>query len=127
MGAGLPRVLFLDDEADIVDAFVVAAQLSGIEARGFVNPLHALECFRKESTAFRAVITDYTRPQMNCSDFVAALRGVRPDIPIHLCTGNAEHEIQHAADRLGIRSILYKPFDFEALEAFLVAIMGSTG
>lgn len=127
MGSGLPRVLFLDDEADIVDAFVVAAQLSGIEARGFVHPRSALECFRKESSSFRAVITDFTMPQMNCSDFVAALRGIRPDIPIHLCTGNAEHEILQVAERLGVRSILYKPFDFEALEAFLNAIMGSAG
>lgn len=126
-GSGLPRILFLDDEADIVDAFVVAAQLSGIEARGFVHPLRALECFRRESPTFRAVITDFTMPDMNCSDFVAALRDVRPDVPIHLCTGNAEHDILQAAERLGVRSILYKPFDVDALEAFLGAILGTAG
>lgn len=126
-GPGLLRVLFLDDEADIVDAFVVAAQMAGIEAKGFVDPHRALDCFRKEAATFRAVITDFTMQPMTCADFIGGLRAIRPDIDIHLCTGNAEHDIVRTAERLGVGAILYKPFDFETLEGFLGRIAGPEG
>ena len=120
-------VLFLDDESGIVETFMVAGEVAGFDILGFSKPDKALDRFRQEPRSFRAVITDYTMQEMSCADFIARIQEIRGDVPILLCTGNAEHEIQEVAGTLGVRSVLYKPFDYETLEAFLNAIPGARG
>lgn len=118
------KVLFLDDEPDIMEAFGLALGMMGYQSLGFTNPNKALEAFAADPGSIMAVITDFTMPQMPCAEFIRRLRLVRPDIPVHLCTGNAQHEVQDAATDLAIRSVLYKPFDYQALEAFMGRIAG---
>jgi DNA-binding NtrC family response regulator len=113
------RILFVDDEPDIIAAFTLSLQMMGWETEGHSQPASALERFKADPRAFAFVITDFTLPQMACADFVSRLRAIRPEIPIHLCTGNAEHEIQEAASAMGVRHVLYKPFDFDGLERFI--------
>lgn len=115
-------VLFIDDEAEIVSALVLSLEMLGCRAEGFTSPAAVLERLASDAGDVDCVITDYTFPEMTCADFVAKVRAIRPDIPIHLCTGNAVHEIQDAAGKLGIAHILYKPFDFSSLERFVGAI-----
>jgi DNA-binding NtrC family response regulator len=64
---------------------------------------------------------------MGCVDFISRVRGIRPDMPVHICTGNAEHDIAEAVRGLPIGRILFKPFDFEELERFLRDILGPMG
>ncbi len=116
---GGSRILFVDDEPAIVEACVLAASLAGYTVEGFSRPAEALERYRADPRGYRAILTDYTMAEMSCADFLARVRVIRPDIPIYLCTGNAEHEIQEAARALAVSGVLYKPFDFEALENFL--------
>lgn len=113
------RILFVDDEPDIVDVFALAARFAGFEAEGFSRPSLALDRFRSDPDSIAAVITDFTMAEMPCAEFIARLRQIRPDVPVHLCTGNAEHEIKEAARSLAVGKVIYKPFDFETLEAFL--------
>lgn len=113
------RILFVDDEPAIVEACVLAASLAGYLVEGFSRPAEALERYRADPRGYRALLTDYTMAEMSCADFLARVRAIRSDIPIYLCTGNAEHEIQEAARALAVSGVLYKPFDFEALETFL--------
>jgi DNA-binding NtrC family response regulator len=113
------KVLFMDDEPDIVEAFGLALGMMGYQSLGFTDPGKALAAFEADRGGILAVITDFTMPQMPCAEFIRRLRIIRPDVPIHLCTGNAQHEIQEAATDLAIKSILYKPFDYQTLEAFI--------
>lgn len=124
---GQPRILFLDDEPSIVESFVFAARFAGVEAEGFTEPAEALARFRSEPRAFRALITDFTMADMGCVDFITRIRGIRPDMPVHICTGNAEHDIVEAVRGLAIGRILFKPFDFDELERFLREILGPIG
>jgi CheY-like chemotaxis protein len=113
------RILFVDDEPAIVEACVLAASLAGYEVEGFSRPGEALDRFRADPQGYRAILTDYTMADMSCGEFLARVRAIRRDIPVYLCTGNAEHEIQEAARALDVSGVLYKPFDFETLETFL--------
>jgi DNA-binding NtrC family response regulator len=116
------RVLLVDDDSEIVHSFLTALQIMGHEVKGFSSPKAALEHFANHPRSFDLVITDFTMSEMRCPDFVHGLRSIRKGIPVFLCTGNAEHEIQDAAARLEIRSVLYKPFSYEGLESFMAAI-----
>lgn len=116
------RVLFVDDEAEIVSAFVLSLEILGCRGDGHTSPAAALKSLAADPGAYDCVITDFSFHEMTCAEFVAKARLLRPDIPIHLCTGNAVHEIQEAAGKLGIAHILYKPFDFGSLEKFLAEI-----
>jgi DNA-binding NtrC family response regulator len=118
------KVLFVDDEVDIVNAVILSLEMLGLVAEGHTSPHAALAAFEADPSPYRCVISDFTLPGMSCADFISRLRARRPDIPVHLCTGNAEHEIQAVADQLKIGSILYKPFDFEGLERFLALVTG---
>lgn len=124
---GQPRILFVDDEPSIVESFTFAARFAGVEVEGFTQPSEALARFRSEPGAFRALITDFTMADMGCIDFIALIRGIRPDMPVHICTGNAEHDIAEAVRGLSIGRILFKPFDFDELERFLREILGPMG
>lgn len=119
------RVLFVDDETEIVAAFVLSLEILGWQGEGFTSPISALKSLAANPGGYDCVITDFTFPEMSCADFVAKARLLRPEIPIHLCTGNAVHEIQEAAAKLGITHVLYKPFDFGSLEKFLADISGT--
>lgn len=122
-----PRVLFVDDEPDIVAAITLSLEMMAWEVAGFTSPGAALRRFEADPDAFDCVITDYTLPEMACAEFIARLRAIRPGLSIHLCTGNAEHEIQEAAAQLGVQHILYKPFDFQELDRFLSGLSGAEG
>jgi DNA-binding NtrC family response regulator len=124
---GSPRILFVDDEPAIVESFIFAARFAGVEAEGFTQPSEALARFRAEPGAFRAIITDFTMADMGCVDFIARVRAIRADMPVHICTGNAEHDIAEAVRGLAVGRILFKPFDFDELERFLRDILGLTG
>jgi two-component system cell cycle sensor histidine kinase/response regulator CckA len=117
------RVLFLDDEAAIVEAFTIAAEFAGVQVEGFTRAAAALERFRSDPLSFRAVITDFTMADMACADFLSGIRGISPGIGVYLCTGNAEHEIEEAARNMSVAKVLYKPFDYLGLEAFLREIL----
>src|SRR5690349_8114329 len=90
------RVLFVDDETDILEAFGMALQLLDAEAVCCANPGQALSRFAEDPGSFDAIITDFSLPQLTCAEFVARLRQIRGDIPVHLCTGNTEQEVTEA-------------------------------
>ena len=60
----------------------------------------ALAAFRAAPHSFDLVITDQTMPGMTGETLVGALRRIRPDIPVILCTGysplvDTEYTPQH--------------------------------
>jgi DNA-binding NtrC family response regulator len=70
----------------------------------------ALELFRSDPTAFDLVITDMTMPLMTGDRMALEMMGLRPDLPVIICTGFNELLTKERAQELGIRAILMKPF-----------------
>ena len=73
------------------------------------NGAQALEMFGKEPAAFDLVITDHTMPHMTGTELAQELMGVRPDVPIILCSGYSEMVNRESAKELGIREFVMKP------------------
>jgi PAS domain S-box-containing protein len=107
---GEERILFVDDEEDLV---CMAQQMLGRFGYRIVakaNSLEALEVFRAHPDQFALVITDQTMPHMTGADLARELLRIRPDIPIILCTGFSEVITADEAKALGIREFVMKPF-----------------
>jgi signal transduction histidine kinase/ActR/RegA family two-component response regulator len=115
LASGQERILLVDDEADLASAAELLLNDLGYEVSVHSNASEALALFRTEADTFDLVITDQTMPELTGKALAEAVRAIRPDIPIILCTGYS-HVIHAAqAEELGIDAFLMKPVDIDAL------------
>jgi PAS domain S-box-containing protein len=110
MPTGNERILFVDDEEDLVDMVQQMLERLGYSVVAKTNSLEALEVFKAQPDQFALVITDQTMPYMTGADLAQELMRIRPDIPIILCTGFSEVISAERAKALGIREFVMKPF-----------------
>ena len=103
------NILVVDDE-DHVGLFIeVLLNSRGYNITRFSNAQHALEHFETDSQSFDLVITDQNMPIMSGSELSKSLLGVRPDIPIILCTGHSYEHIADMTKDIAIHAYLPKP------------------
>jgi PAS domain S-box-containing protein len=106
---GTERILFVDDEEPLARLGRAMLERLGYEVVVSTNSLEALEVFRTAPQRFDLVITDYTMPGMTGEVLARALRRLRSDIPIILCTGFSHIMDAEKAHALGIDAFLLKP------------------
>src|SRR5262249_62032407 len=87
---GRERILFVDDEAALADLGHGLLTALGYEVVAVTSSLEALAVFQAAPERFDLVITDYTMPQLTGEALAQALRGIRPTLPILLCTAFSE-------------------------------------
>lgn len=109
------RILHVDDEEALVLVTKRRLEQMGYVVTGCTDPCEALEIFRSRPAAFDAVITDVSMPRLPGAEFVQAVRQIRPDVPVIMASGYLRPEDQAAAERLGIRELISKPFDLGEL------------
>ena len=106
---GKERILFVDDEAALVQLATSTLSALGYEVTGRTSSLEALELFQARPDNFDLVITDMTMPNMMGSELAQQLMRLRPDIPVILCTGFSEAMTQEKARAIGVREFIMKP------------------
>ncbi len=106
---GAERILFVDDEKDLADATGGILTYLGYQVTAKTSSLEALALFRSQPDAFDLVITDQTMPDMTGMQLAEELLGIRPDLPIILCTGYSSKIDAGAAGNMGIRAFAMKP------------------
>ncbi len=87
----------------------------GYDVMSYTDPLQALQAFESQPHRFDAIITDQTMPEMTGEHLARALRRIRPDIPIILCTGFSHVMDATKALRQGIDAFCMKPIDAQEL------------
>lgn len=112
---GSERVLVLDDERDVVDTEERILGSLGYMVRAFVNCTEAMNEFFREPNGYDLIITDMSMPKISGMELVAAVREVRPDIPIIMCTGFSEIMNEEKARQLGINKLVMKPVTIKEL------------
>jgi DNA-binding NtrC family response regulator len=78
---------------------------------------------RTDPDRFDVVITDQTMPQMTGEDFIHALRRLRPELPVILCTGFSHVMDAKRAQALGQVTFLMKPVDAYELGVLLQQLL----
>jgi PAS domain S-box-containing protein len=106
---GNERILFIDDEAPIVDVGKQMLERLGYEVITRTSSIEALELFRSQQDQFDVVITDMTMPNMTGVELSKKMINIRPDIPVILCTGFSEQITEEKATGLGIQGYVMKP------------------
>jgi PAS domain S-box-containing protein len=108
---GTERILFVDDEASLVELWEASLKRLGYKIVTATNGLQALEFFQTQPDAFDLVMTDFTMPKMTGIEVAKQMMRARPDIPVILCTGLIESIVEEKARKIGIRSFLTKPLE----------------
>lgn len=103
------RVLFVDDEAQIVAIAQQHLSMNGYQVTTCSNAVQALEEFRRVPGQFELIITDMTMPYMTGAELAQQILSLRPEIPIILCTGQSEIINRAKAYDMGICDYLHKP------------------
>ena len=106
---GNERILFVDDEPNIVDVSVQMLQTLGYRVTGVMDSREALALFSQSPDRFDLVITDMTMPHMTGDLLGQKMLTVRQDIPIIICTGYSEKLTEESIRSLGFAGIAHKP------------------
>jgi CheY-like chemotaxis protein len=106
---GKESILFLDDEQAIVKMGTAMLERLGYKVTAGTDSLRALEVFSARPDDFDLIITDCTMPNLTGTGFAKAVRRIRPDMPVMLCTGFSEKITLDRVKELGIE-LLMKPY-----------------
>ena len=107
---GTECVLLVDDEASAVRMMDIALSQLGYKVVACTNGMDALTIFQAEPHRFDIVVTDQTMPQMTGIRLVDGLIGIRPDLPVILCSGYSDVVDEAKAKAKGVREFMTKPF-----------------
>lgn len=123
---GAENILVIDDEVSIVNVTRQTLTGLGYQVDVSINPMAALELFRSKPHFYHAVVTDMTMPRMTGVELSEKLLGVRPDIPIIICTGHSAFIDAERARELGIAAFVTKPVMKREIAAVLRKVLDAT-
>lgn len=103
------HILFVDDEIPITKLGKRMLEALNYKVTTMNGSLEALDFFRSAPDIFRAVITDMTMPHMTGDRLAEALKKIRPDIPVILCTGFSKYISDKNLMEKGINFYCRKP------------------
>ena len=103
------RILFVDDELQIREFALRLFSLYGYRVTTATNGVEALATFANHPEQFDLLITDMTMPYMTGAELAQKILGLRPELPIILCTGQSELVNREKALAMGICEYLNKP------------------
>ena len=101
----------MDDEPAIAALGYEVLTRLGYQVVVCCSSQEALETFRATAPPFDLVMTDQTMPQLPGDGLARALRQLRPDLPIVLCTGFSYTIDADRARALGINAWVMKPWN----------------
>jgi len=106
---GKERILLIDDEKPILKMVEQVISRFGYKVTCHHNGLNALKLFQDSPDQFDLVITDMTMPDITGDKIFKAIKKIRPDLPVILCTGFSEKiAIKRVNERMPDK-ILMKP------------------
>jgi len=102
------KILYVDDEKEILNVMRMSLEFFGYEVFAVDHPKRALHLFSGAPDRFDLVITDFSMPEMNGGQLAIELLKMRPDIPILFCSGMLDMNAEKAHE-LGGCGYLQKP------------------
>ena len=109
------RILFIDDEPDLVFLGKRILCRHGHSVEGFTDPDLALNRLESDPAAFDIVCCDLTMPGIFGIDVAVKARDIRPGLPVLLMSGFVRPEDAERAASLGLDEIVTKPGMMDAL------------
>jgi CheY-like chemotaxis protein len=117
------RILVVDDEPLVRSAYARILRALGYEVVEAPDGMAALDLFRREPRGFDLVLTDQTMPRLSGVDLARAILADQPDARVILCSGYADAVDGARAKAIGLRALLAKPVERDALAAAIRAAL----
>lgn len=124
---GKEHILIVDDEEAISKMIEIKLLYQGYQVSSFINSMDALNAFRKAPDGFDLIVTDQTMPKITGLELAAAIRKIRPDIPIILCSGYDDIVREEEMFAFGISKWFRKPLMGEELERAIRLLLNAKG
>ncbi|MBT8470146.1 MAG: response regulator, partial [Deltaproteobacteria bacterium] len=115
-------ILVVDDEEEVLSVLSDMLETFGLEVETAGDGVEAVDIFGGSSDSFTAVILDMAMPRMGGAETLKALRAIRPDIPVVICTAYNEDPSFAAA---GPSAFLQKPFKLATLMSKLEEVLSN--
>jgi len=112
-------VLVVEDEVIVGDFMAELLKNWGVDVVLHRDPLAALAWLENPGNAVNLLITDQTMPQLTGLALAQRASTLRPGLPVLLYSGNAAGFEAAELERHGVRAMLRKPVDAEALRALM--------
>lgn len=102
------KILVVDDEAVVCESCRRILLREGYAVDTCSDPRTGLRL--AELNQYSAVLLDLRMPVVDGIRFLERLREVHPELPVVIITGHAAEASSRAAERLGVRECINKPF-----------------
>ncbi|HEY0684946.1 MAG TPA: ATP-binding protein [Steroidobacter sp.] len=103
------RVLYVDDEDQLVHLVTRMMERMGYNVTGMTRPTDAIEAVRADPRSFDLVLSDLGMPGMSGMDLAEELLQIRPDLPIIITSGYVRTEDARRAEQIGVQDVVMKP------------------
>lgn len=107
------NVLCVDDEEELVSAWVERLLMRGIDADGVTNGHDAIQ--RIKEKRFDVVVLDIKMPGISGFEIMKHITTERPELPVILITGHQCRDDENEGMLAGSFDCLVKPVDIEIL------------
>ena len=124
---GKGRILFIDDERDIVDLTEKMLTKLGYSVTATTSSLEALEIFKSRSLEFDLIITDQTMPELTGINLAREIFNICQEMPVIICTGLMDVLSAGKYDKFCIKEVIEKPVSMKKLAETIKKVIGTTG
>jgi DNA-binding NtrC family response regulator len=111
----VPRILLVDDNADVLSFMCDALQGRGYDLKVIQNSAEALLALQQQS--FDLIITDIVMPKVHGLEILQAAKRQNPSVSVVFVTGHPHRDILREGFEKGAFSVLEKPFPVSELIA----------
>ena len=120
--AAQAKILIVDDERDLVDAYMRLLERAGHRCFGAFDASEAIQIIDAESLDL--VITDLSLPDTSGIEVVRHIRSKSKDTPVIVMSGHNTPELNQAAHAAGASMSLLKPVSIAVLRRVIVEALG---
>lgn len=118
------KVMVVDDETSILRILRTLLSRQGYQVTALQEGSEAIKLFRQNPEAWDLVITDMIMPQTSGRDVAEAIRAIRRDIPVVLCSGYSSPSQVATAEPDLFSTFMPKPFDGKKLIQLVDRLIG---
>jgi PAS domain S-box-containing protein len=122
--AGRGRIMVVDDEPIILELGGVMLRGLGYDVSVHLDPMAALEAYRKEWANVDLVVLDMVMPKMGGRELYLAMRDINPRVKVLLASGYSVAGEAQSIMELGVLAFVQKPFRRAELARKVADLLG---
>jgi len=115
LSRGTEHILLVDDDIMLLDVTKRSLNSLGYQVTMETGSLEAIKKFNTHPDEYDLVITNMSMPEMDGDEMARAIRAVRSDISMIICTGFSADISEAAARKQGFDAVLMKPVQLRDL------------